>query len=118
MLKHTTIVLRIQLIFKRNRILDPPCEKTVLSISLTFTDIFFRFFLCLKIDIPFRDQEIFSILITVQIWDLSVKQGFFLSFWLIFCPLDLDPCICIFRRIRIQEAKILWILSTVTYNSN
>ena len=29
------------------------------------------------------------------------------SFWLIFCPLDPDPWIRIFLRIRIQEAKIL-----------
>ena len=31
---------------------------------------------------------------------------FFFSFWLIFCPLDPDPWIRIFLRIRIQEAKI------------
>ena len=42
---------------------------------------------------------------------------FFCSFWLIFCPLDLDPWIRIFLRIRIQEAKILGILSTNVYNS-
>ena len=36
----------------------------------------------------------------------------FLSFWLIFYPLDPDPWIRIFLRIRIQEAKILRILST------
>ena len=43
--------------------------------------------------------------------------------WLIFCPLDPDPWICIFLRIqiRIQEAKILRIqririLSTATKN--
>ena len=32
---------------------------------------------------------------------------FFSSFWSIFFPLDLDPWIRIFLRIRIQEAKIL-----------
>ena len=31
----------------------------------------------------------------------------FCSFWLIFYILELDPWICIFLRIRIQEAKIL-----------
>ena len=31
----------------------------------------------------------------------------FCGFWLIFYPLDLDPWIRIFLRIRIQEAKIL-----------
>ena len=42
----------------------------------------------------------------VQIWVLGVKK-FFFSFWLIFYPLDPDPWIRIFLRIRIQEAKIL-----------
>ena len=35
------------------------------------------------------------------------KIIFLCSFWLIFCPLDPDPWIQIFLRIRIQEAKIL-----------
>ena len=34
---------------------------------------------------------------------------FFFSFWLIFCPLDPDPRIRIFLRIRIKEAKMLQI---------
>ena len=41
----------------------------------------------------------------VQIWVLGVT--FFCSFWLLFYPLDPDPWIRIFLRIRIQEAKIL-----------
>jgi len=45
----------------------------------------------------------------VQNWVLGVKKlfVFFSIFWSIFYPLDLDPWIRIFLRIRIQEAKIL-----------
>ena len=56
----------------------------------------------LKLVEPFGNEESFliSLFSKVQIW-------FFCSFWLIFCPLDPDPWIRIFLRIRIQEAKIL-----------
>jgi len=48
-------------------------------------------------------------------WGFRSKKGcFFCSFWLIFYPLDADPWIRIFLRIRIQEAKIFRILSTGT----
>ena len=41
--------------------------------------------------------------------DFWSKKVFFAVFgwYLLFCPLDPDPWICIFLRIRIQEAKIL-----------
>jgi len=47
-----------------------------------------------------------SLFSKVQIWVSEVKN-FFCSFWLIFYPLDPDPWIRIFLRIRIQEAKML-----------
>ena len=55
----------------------------------------------------------------VQICGFGVKKDFFLQFFVAFFPLDSDPWIRIFLRIRIQEAKILrihWIriLSTET----
>ena len=67
----------------------------------------FSFIFILKLDEPFRNEEIFIIFFKSS--DLGVKKFFFLSFWLIFYPLDPDPWIRIFLRIRIQEAKILWI---------
>ena len=69
---------------------------------------FFSLIFMLKLDEPFRNQEIFiiSLFLIVQIWVLRVDL-FCCSFWLIFCPLDSDPLIRIFLRIRIQEAKIL-----------
>ena len=65
----------------------------------------------LKLDEPFRNQEIFKI----SLLSIVQKILFFLRFWLIFCPLDPDPWIRIFLQIRIQEVKIMrtqWILST------
>ena len=54
--------------------------------------LFFRLFFMLKLDEPFRDQEIFIIIFsTVGIWVLRVKKFLFCSFWMIFCPLDSDP---------------------------
>ena len=81
---------------------------------------FFSLVFILKLDEPFRNQEIFiiSLFSIVQIWVLRFNF-FFCSFWLIFCPLDPDPWIRIFlrNRIRIQEAKILRILSTALYDA-
>ena len=67
--------------------------------------LFFSLIFILKRDEPFRNEEIsiISLLSKVQILDLEV----ICSFWLIFYPLDPDPWVCIFLRIRIQEAKIL-----------
>ena len=56
----------------------------------------------LKLEEPFRNQEIFKI----SSFNSS-EIFFFLSFWLIFFPLDPDPWIRIFLQILIQEAKIL-----------
>ena len=73
----------------------------VLIISFTFTDFFniaelsncFLSFFAYFYAKNWWDQEFFvvSLSLIVQIWVLSVKQGFFFSFWLIFCPLDPDP---------------------------
>ena len=59
----------------------------------------------LKLDEPFRNQEIFIILLFLIVQTWVENKIFFCSFWLIFCLLD--PWIRIFLRIRIQEAKIL-----------
>ena len=72
--------------------------------------MFLLLFACfmLKLDKPFRNQEIFIISIFFNSSDLGFDSKFFFySFWLIFCPLDPDLWIRIFLRIRIQEAKIL-----------
>ena len=65
----------------------------------------------LKLDEPFRYQEIFIISLCqiVEIWGLRVKNCF-CSFQLIFCPFNLNPWIHIYLRIWIQRAKILRIL--------
>ena len=44
----------------------------------------------LKLDEPFRDQEIFKIFLfsTVQIWVLRIKKFFYCRFKFIFPPLD------------------------------
>ena len=62
----------------------------------------------LKLDELFRNEEnfIISFFSKFQILVLGVKE-FFFSVWLIFYPLDPDPWIRIFLRIRIQKAKIL-----------
>ena len=62
----------------------------------------------LKLDEPFRNQEIFiiSLFSIVQIWVLRVKFGF-CSFWLIFCPLDPDPWNRIFFADPDPESKNL-----------
>ena len=68
--------------------------------------MFFSLIFKLKLDEPFRNQEIFIISLFFNSSDLGFE-----SFWLIFWPLDPDPWIRIFLRIQIliQEAKILGI---------
>ncbi len=61
----------------------------------------------LKRSEPFRSLDIFVNL-------LFVNNFNHFWFWLIFCPLDPNPLIRIFLRIRIQEAK--WILSNASYH--
>ena len=81
-------------------------------ISLRFTEffnkklfsnfvLFFWLIFILKLNEPFRNEEIFTISLfsKVQIWVLGVKF-FFCSFWLIFYHLDPDLWIRIFLRIR------------------
>ena len=68
----------------------------------------------LKRSEPFRSLDIFVNL-------LFVNNFNHFWFWLIFCPLDPNPWIRIFLRIRIQEAKMLqiqriWILSNASYH--
>ena len=73
----------------------------------------------LKLDEPFRNQEIFIIsFLTVQIWVQRVKK-IFCSFWLIFCPMNPDPWIRIFfpdpgRQNRLVN-KFLKILNFTSY---
>ena len=70
---------------------------------------FFSLIFILKLDEPFRYEEIFYILSFFKSSDLGFrsKKVFFCSFWLIFYK-DPDSWIGIFLRIRIriQEAKI------------
>ena len=65
--------------------------------------LFFSLIFILKLDEPFRNEEIFiiSLFSKVQIWGLGVKK-FFCSFWLLFYPLDPGPWIRIFLQIRIR----------------
>ena len=64
--------------------------------------IFFSLIFMLKLDEPFRNQEILitSLFSMVHFWVLKVKSS-----WLIFCLLDPDPWIRKFLRIRIQEGS-------------
>ena len=77
--------------------------------------LFFSLIFILKLDEAIRNEEIFIIfcLSKVQIWGFGVKKDFFFKFLVDIYPLDPDPWIRIILRIRIQEAKILRILSTV-----
>jgi len=58
---------------------------------LKFIVLFFSLIFILKLDEPFRNEEIFiiSLFSKVQIWVLGVKK-FFFSFLLLFYPLDPD----------------------------
>ena len=116
-------MLRIHLILMRIRIriLDPHWKKTdpdpghYFKIYWIFlTKIIFKFF---KYFFAYFYPKT---LWTIQKWGnfyLSFfkssdfgsksKKVFFCSFWLIFYPLNPDPWICIFLRIRIKESKIL-----------
>ena len=116
---HLEPVLMNLLILMRIRILDPHWKKInpdpgyfykIYWIFLTF----FSHIFILKLDNQSEMRKIFQSLFfsKVQILVARRKKVFFCSFWLIFYPLDPDPWICIFLRIRIQEAKILRILST------
>ena len=78
---------------------------------------FFSLIYILKLDEPFRNEEILMISLFSKI------QICCCSFRLTFCPLDPDPWIRTFLRSRIQEAKILQIqririLSTVCKSFN
>ena len=127
-------VLRIHLILLRTliRILDPHWKKMdpdpghffkIYRIFLTknnfqlFCFIFFSLHFILKLDGPFRNEELFIISLFSKkcIWGLGVKV-----FFAVLGCYPLDPDVRIFLRIRIwtQEAKILRIqgiriLSTV-----
>ena len=84
-----------------------------------FLSYFCSLIFMLKLNEPFRNQEIFIISLFFQYFRFGVSI-IFLQFLLIYCPLDPDPWIRIF--IRIQEAKILriqriWILSTASGNT-
>ena len=110
-------VLRVRLILMRIRKKmnpDPDYFSKIHRIFLTRQNfqIFCLIFL-LKLYKPFTSQGIFiiSLFSLVQIWVQKVTIKF-CSFWLIFCPLHLDPWIRIFLRIRILDAKICQILST------
>ena len=108
-------MLRIHSILMRIRILDPHWIQVISSrfpeffltkIILKFFVLFFSLIFILKLDEPFRNEEIFIISLFLSS-DLGFmrKKRFFCSFWLIFYPLDPDPWIRIFLQIRIQEAK-------------
>ena len=96
-------VLRIHSIFMRIRILDPHWKKIdpdpdpghFFKIYWILFNKFFSLNFILKLDEPFRNEEIFIISLSffsqVQIWGFGVKKIFFCSFWLIFYPLDPDP---------------------------
>ena len=68
----------------------------------------------LKLDEPFRNQEIF-IISFFNSSDLGFESKIYCSFWLIFCPLNPDPWICIFFRIRIlSTAANLYVVKSTT----
>ena len=117
----------------RIRILDPHWKKMDPDPGHFLTDLLIFFnkkqfqifclILILKLDEPFRNEDIFiiSLFSKVQIWGFGVKKIFFLHFLVDILPLgsgsvdphifaDPDPWIHIFLRIRIQEAKIFRIL--------
>ena len=79
-------------------------QKIIFKFFVFFSHIFIP-----NLDEPFRNGEIFVISLFFKSADFGFrsKKVFFCSFWLIFYPLDLDPWIRTFLRIRIQEAKIL-----------
>ena len=101
-------MLWINLILMRIRILDPHRIKRIRIriqvISLKFTKFSFYLFSIFILK-PFRNKEIFKISLfsKVKIWVLGVNKFFsvFGSY--------VTPWIRLFLRIRIQEAKILWI---------
>jgi len=90
----------------RIRILDPHWEKWIQVISLKFTEffnkknfkflvLFFSLIFILKLDEPFRNEEIFiiSLFSKVQIWGFGVKK-IFLQFLVAILPLgsgSVDP---------------------------
>ena len=107
----------------RIRILGPQWEKMVQIWIFKFVVLFFPLIFMRQLDELFRNQEIFTISF-FNSWVLRVNF-FCCSIWLIFYPLDPDPWIRKFLRIRIQEAKLLLIqriqiriLSTVKFNSH
>jgi len=121
-------VLRIHLILMRIRILDPQWIKMDLDPGNFFR--IYWIFLTKIISIfcfiffVFLSQNLINNSEMRNFYNLSFfksselgfrsKKVFFCSFWVIFYPLDPHPWIRIFFwiRIRIQEAKILRILST------
>ena len=62
----------------------------------------------IKLDEPFRNQEIFIISLFFISSDLGFRsEKVFFQFLVDFLHLDPDPWICIVLRIRIQAAKII-----------
>ena len=102
-------MLWINLILMRIRILDPHRIKRIRIriqvISLKFTKFSFYLFSIFILK-PFRNKEIFKISLfsKVKIWVLGVNKFFYSVF-----GSYVTPWSRIFLRIRIQEAKILWI---------
>ena len=78
----------------------------------------FYLFLCLYL-INYSEVRKFLIISSFQQFSFGLREIFFNSFWLIFCPLVIYRS-AYFLRIQIQEAKMLqiqqiwiWILSTI-----
>ena len=95
-------VLRIHLILMQIRILDPHWKKVdsdpgqffkiywivLTKIIFKFFVLFFSLIFILKLDEPFRNEEIFTISLfsKVQIWVLGAKKCFFAVFGWYFNP--------------------------------
>jgi len=97
-------VLRIHLILMRilMQILDPHWKKNGSGSRLW---IFLYYLLNLFDKAIFKITFLFFSLIFINLMNHSEMIQFFLQFWLIFLPLDPDPWIRIFFRIRIQSPR-------------
>ena len=91
-------LIRIQIMNSSLKFIDFVFNKAEFSNYFNFLLLIFM----LKLDEPFRDQEIFIISLFLTSSDLGFESKFcFCSFWLIFRTLDPDLVIRIFLRIRI-----------------
>ena len=90
------------------------------DISLRFTECFFLLIFILKLDEPFRNDEIFiiSLFSKVQIWDFGVKKIFFMQFLVDILSLgsgSVNPHIFADPDAKILRIQRIRILSTACF---